>query len=295
MARGTKGLDAAASVLFALSLIGLTGCGEIPWNPDRWGLDRLDPFATNGRDGGGIPLDYDTLMRIGAASRAGGDFPNALSLYRRAASINGGAPAPFIASGNTLLDMGSVDEAIVAFNAALERQPRDPEALRGLARSYLMTGRPELAGQPLGIAFEDTPNDPKLLQLIGVADDYLDQHGEAQARYRRGLELAPADPGLTVNLALSLALTGDYDQAIARLQPIATAPSGTPRERQTLALIYGLKGDRRAAERLGRVDLEPGVVQHNLAYYDNLRRLSPEARSRAIRALRTNPGASRPS
>jgi Flp pilus assembly protein TadD len=295
MARGMKGIDAAASVLFALSLVGLTGCGEIPWDPDRWGLDRLDPFATNGRDGGGIPLSYDTLMRLGAAARASGDVPNAVSLYRRAASINGASPAPFVAIGNSLLDMGSVDEAIVAFNSALERTPRDPEALRGLARAYLRTGRPELAGQPLGVAFEDTPNDPKLLQLIGVADDYLDQHGEAQARYHRGLELAPADPGLTVNLALSLALTGDYDQAIARLRPIAAAPSSTPRERQTLALIYGLKGDRRAAEQLGRLDLEPSVVQHNLAYYDNLRRLSPEARSRAIRALGTNPGASRPS
>ena len=97
--------------------------------------------------------------------------------------------------------------------------------------------------------------------LIGVADDFIDQHGEAQARYRRGLELAPGDAGLTVNLALSLALTGDYDQAIARLRPLAGGPSGTPHDRQTLALIYGLKGDRRAAEKpaLGESRLRPGV------------------------------------
>ena len=285
MARGTKGPDAAASVLFALSLIGLTGCGDLPWNPDHWGLDRLDPFATNGRDGGGIPLNYETLMRVAAASRAGGDFPNAVSLYRRAASIEGNATAPFIAIGNTLLDMGSVDEAIIAFNSALQRQPREPEALRGLARAYLKTGRPELAGQPLGVAFEDTPNDPKLLQLIGVADDYLDQHGEAQARYRRGIELAPGDLGLTLDLALSLALTGDYDAAIARLGPMAYSGSSTPRERQTLALIYGLKGDRKAAQQLASMDLEPSAVGHNLAYYDRLRALSAEARSRAVRSL----------
>jgi Flp pilus assembly protein TadD len=84
---------------------------------------------------------------------------------------------------------------------------------------------------------------------------------------------------------LSLALTGDYDQAITRLQPVAAGPRGTPRERQTLALIYGLKGDRVAATKLASMDLEPAAVQHNLAAYDTLRRLSPEARSRAIRAL----------
>ena len=137
----------------------------------------------------------------------------------------------------------------------------------------------------MALAFEQTPNDPKLLMLIGVADDFIDQHGEAQARYRRGLELAPGDPGLSLNLALSLALTGDYDQAITRLQPVAAGPHGTPRERQTLALIYGLKGDRVAATKLASMDLEPAAVQHNLAAYDTLRRLSPEARSRAIRAL----------
>src|ERR1700730_14142135 len=165
MARGIKGLDAAASVLFALSLVGLTGCGDLPWNPDHWGLDRLDPFAPSGRDGGVFPLGYATLMRLGAASRAGGDLPNAVSLYRRASSIDGDLPAPYVAIGNTLLEMGSVDEAIVAFNAALRVQPRDAEALRGLARAYLKTGRPELAGQPLGVAFEDNPKDPRLLQL----------------------------------------------------------------------------------------------------------------------------------
>jgi Flp pilus assembly protein TadD len=278
-----KNSGVAACALLALT-VSLTGCENIPWNPDRWGADRLDVLSTEGRTGS-VPMNYETLMRLGAAARAGGDLSNALSLYRRAGSIEPNATAPFIATGNTLLEMGQADEAIIAFNSALSREARDPEALRGVARAYLRTARPELAGQPLALAFEQTPNDPKLLMLIGVADDFIDQHGEAQARYRRGLELAPGDPGLSLNLALSLALTGDYDQAITRLQPVAAGPHGTPRERQTLALIYGLKGDRVAATKLASMDLEPAAVQHNLAAYDTLRRLSPEARSRAIRAL----------
>ena len=281
-----KASGAAACALLALSLA-LTGCDNIPWNPDRWGVDRLDVLSVEGRTGD-VPMNYETLMRIGAAARASGNLGNALSLYRRAGSLQPDAIAPFIAIGNTLLEMGQADEAIIAFNSALSREPRDPEALRGVARAYLKTSRPELAGQPLALAYEGTPNDPKLLMLIGVADDFVDQHGEAQARYQRGLELAPGDPGLTLNLALSLALTGDYDQAIIRLRPFAMSPSATPRERQTLALIYGLKGDRAAATKLALVDLEPAAVQHNLATYDSLRRLSPEARSRAIRALVTN-------
>ena len=98
----TKGSGATASALFALSLA-LTGCEDIPWNPDRWGLDRLDVLSVNGRTGD-VPMNYDTLMRLGAAARASGDLPNALSLYRRAASLESNPPAPFIAIGNTLLE-----------------------------------------------------------------------------------------------------------------------------------------------------------------------------------------------
>ena len=209
-------------------------------------------------------------MRIGAAAHAGGDPATAVGVYRRAALLDPVAVAPLVAAGNTLMELRQNNEAIVAYNSALARNDKDPEALRGLARAYLMTGKPQLAGEPLSIAFKQTPDDPKLLQLIGVADDFTGQHDEAQARYRRGLELLPRDPGLSVNLALSLAVTGNYAEAVAVLAPLAAAMNASPRERQTLALIYGLQGDRSQAERMARLDLDPQSVQRNIAYYDTL-------------------------
>ena len=276
-----KRFDAAAPILIALSLATLTACDDTLWH-------QLDPLAVSGRDGSARPVNYPTLMRLGAAAHAGGDLAGAVGLYRRAATVDPRTSAPLVAAGNTLLEMSETNEAIIAYNAALVRNAQDPEALRGLARAYLLSGRPELAGQPLSLAYKATPDDPKLLQLIGVADDFAGQHEEAQARYRRGLELLPGEPGLSLNLALSLALTGNYAEAVSILGPIATAQTSSARERQTLALIYGLMGDNKAAERLARVDLEPQSVQRNLAYYESLRRLSPEARARAIQSLSTN-------
>jgi len=270
----------------------LTGCENVQVAVSPL---QLSPLDVNGRDGGGKPLDYPTLMRIGAAAHAGGDLSTAVGIYRRAAEMDSGTPAPLIALGNTLVEMGQINEAIVAYNSALARNPRDAEALRGVARAYLLTGKPQLAGEPLSVAFRDTPDDPKLLQLIGVADDFTGQHEEAQAPYRRGLELLPRDPGLSVNLALSLAVTGNYAEAVAVLTPIAMVPTGTPRERQTLALIYGLQGDRGQAERVARIDLDPQSVQRNIAFYDTLRRLSPDARAKAIQSLTANPNPGRSS
>jgi Flp pilus assembly protein TadD len=146
----------------------------------------------------------------------------------------------------------------------------------------LKTGKPELALAPLSNALAETPDDPKLLLLAGVAKDQSERHGEAQDLYRRGLSLAPGDPALTLDLALSLALSGNYPNAIAVLQPLAISPTASRQERQTLALIYGLNGNLAEATRLSRVDLDDTAVEHNLAYYRTLRELSLAARNRAI-------------
>lgn len=264
----------SSALFLTLAVLGLASCGADPVH--------VDLLSANGRDGGGAVPSYDSLMRIGAAARGGGDLSNALGVYRRASEMDPLNPAPLAAAGDVLLEMGSVNEAIVSYNNALFRNQQYQPALVGLARAFLRTGKPALALDPLGKAYALTPDDPKVLLLFGVAKDFAAEHSEAQAWYRRGLAAAPGDPALTANLALSLALTGDYASAVATLQPVAMAPGGTPQERQTLALIYGLRGNTAEAARLGRIDLDDASVEHNLAYYATLRELSPEARSRAI-------------
>jgi Flp pilus assembly protein TadD len=249
---------------------------------------HLDPLSANGRDGGGSPPSYEALMRIATAAEVGGDYANAVSVFRRAAEIEPRFAAPFVGIGNALLATGAVNEAILAYNSALAREGGDLSAERGLAKAYLQTGRPELAAVPISRALAQNPDDPKLLMLLGVTQDIEGRHGQAQAYYQRGLQRAPGDPSLTVDLALSLALSGNYPNAIAVLQPVATAPRASAQERQTLALIYGLQGSVAEAARLGRIDLDEAAVEQNLAYYQVLRALPPEARDRAILSAGSN-------
>jgi Flp pilus assembly protein TadD len=268
-------------------LLAAAGCQPVPF--------QLDPLSVNGRDGGGSPPSYEALMRIATAARSGGDYANAVAIYRRAAEIQPGAAAPFVGLGDTLIATGAVNEAILAYNSALARDGGNLPAELGLARAYLQTGRPELAQVPLSRALAGNPNDPKLLVLLGLTQDVEGRHQQAQAYYRHGLQGAPGDPALTVDLALSLALSGNYPSAIAVLQPVAMAPGGSAQERQTLALIYGLQGTVAEAARLGRIDLDEAAVEHNLAYYQTLRALSPEARDHAILSVGSNRSAIGPS
>ncbi len=267
----------SAPVILFSSIVGalmLAGCVGSPVH--------LDPLSVDGRDGGGPTPTYPMLMRIGAAAQSGGDLPNALGIYRRAAEMAPQDPASLIAAGDVLLQMGSVNEAIVSYNAALVRPGDTQGAQVGLAKAFLKTGKPQLALSPLSKAMEQSPDDPKLMLLLGVTKDLAGRHEEAQAHYRDGLVRAPGNPALTVDLALSLSLSGNYPNAISVLQPLAMSSAGSAQERQTLALIYGLNGNTAEAARLGRIDLDDAAVEHNLAYYQSLRELSPEARSQAI-------------
>ena len=210
------------------------GCEPLPFH--------LDPLSANGRDGGGSPPSYAALMRIGGSRarrrrlrQCGLGVPPGRGDRARAA-------APFVGIGDTLLATSAVNEAILAYNSALARDSSDLPAQTGLAKAYLETGRPELALVPLAKALTANPGNPKLLVLLGVTKDFEGQHQQAQAYYQRGLQYAPGDAALTVDLALSLALSGNYPNAIAMLQPVAMAPAASAQERQTLALIYGLQG-----------------------------------------------------
>ena len=150
---GRKSAPLAFSSLFVLLV--LAGCAGSPIN--------LDPGGVNGRDGGGPVPSYPMLMRIGAAAQASGDLPSAVGVYRRAAEIAPQEPAPLIAAGDTLLQMGAVNEAIVSYNQALVRPGDTQGAQVGLAKAFLMTGKPQLGLAPLSKALEASPQDPKLL------------------------------------------------------------------------------------------------------------------------------------
>src|SRR5438270_14052062 len=150
--RGMRGMPGSAFLFSLIAGMALAGCSGSPVN--------LDPLSVNGRDGGGPVPTYPMLKRIGAAAQSGGDLPNALGVYRRAAEMAPQDPAPLIAAGDVLLEMGSIDEAIVSYNAALVRPGDTQGAQVGLAKAFLKTGKPQLALTPLSKAMEASPDDP---------------------------------------------------------------------------------------------------------------------------------------
>jgi Flp pilus assembly protein TadD len=214
--------------------------------------------------------------------RAEGAYEPALNLYRQAAATSPDQSAPRIGEGDVLTALGNYGHATEAFSAALRLEPKSAAALRGLAVALIRNDQPQLALEPLGMLREIAATDPRTYSLAGVAWDLTGDHAAAQTQYRLGLAQVATDPGLSINLALSLALSGDFTRAEALLEPLVQRPEATVALRQNLALVYGLAGDRTHAAKIARLDLDAAAVDHNLDYYEALRAMTPDARARAL-------------
>jgi Flp pilus assembly protein TadD len=218
---------------------------------------------------------------IGDKERASGNPAGAVGFYQRALAIDPAQPKVRLSMGRAMLDAGMPNEAVETFRNILATSPRDSEAQIGLGMALVPLGQPAAAIDPLRKGLAAAP-DPRGYRLLGVAENLLGQNAEAEADYNRGLALAPGDQALTSNLGLSLALSGNFNGAIAILRAAAADPRATARTRQNLALALGLAGRNEEAEQVARMDLDEASVQSNLAYYAQLRALSPKERTAAL-------------
>src|SRR5579872_2145268 len=224
----------------------------------------------------------DTMLKVADETRAGGDLGNAVGLYRRAHEMAPRDPVPLARAGDTLAQMQAYTEAADAYQAALTIDASDPDLHRGFANVLLALGKPQLALAHLEIAVAKNTGDARIYNALGVAHDLAGRHDLAQQDYRRGIALAPDQLSLRNNLGLSLALSGDFNGGIATLSDLVARPGATARNRQNLALVYGLAGDDVHAALVARSDLDEAAVHNNLAYFTLLRSLDDVGRTAAI-------------
>jgi Flp pilus assembly protein TadD len=272
----------SASGLAVAGLLALAGCAQPGPATSYIGTvpDEQTPAKT-----------MAALMRAGDATRASGDLASAVAFYRRAHAIATDQALPLVRLGETLAGLGAQNEAAESFRAALERDPKDADAHRGLGNAMLALHQPQIAIQSFNSANAIKP-DARSYNGIGIANDMIGSHRAAQVAYQQGLQLTSSNLQLQNNFALSLMLSGDYPEAIEILRAVTSDPAATPRHRQNLAMAHGLAGDIKEAARVARLDLEEAQVQNNLSYYLTLRSLNDSsAIAQALGINRVTPSA----
>lgn len=220
----------------------------------------------------GVQVDDQQALRVARSFRAAGDARAAIPVYRTILAHRSD-DAVRVELADTLLDVDLLDEAIGIYMAIDPKSPAAGDAQLGLARAQLRLDQPARALAHMDKAVALAPANTRVLIGRGVVLDRLGRHADAQASYRAALAIEPRSVAGRTDLALSLALTGQYDQALEILEPIARSASATAQDRQNLAFIYGLKGDREQALALGRVDLGEAAAQANAKFFDYARHM----------------------
>lgn len=246
---------AAVSCLATLLLVG--GCTSLDVQGKQSAAAHAQANAARSR----------VALKLARAARNAGDLASAVSLYKTVLESEPNNNTVRIELGESELKMGTVDDAIATFDKVPAKSPSQLDATLGLERAHLMLREPTKALRFADKAVALAPKNVRAQVGRGVALDMMGRHRDAQICYHAAIAIAPHDIAARSDLALSLALTGQYDKAIAIMTPIARDPSATPRLRQNLALIYGLKGDNAAARSLSRVDLDKAQTQNNLKFF----------------------------
>jgi len=245
----------SAGMIVALALAGCVPRSDQGMNTsaDRQSLDTAREALVEGEAGTSLAIAHGVL-----ASQ-----PNNVAALAQA--------------GDAEMQMGDRLNAEADYKRALSIAPHDVKARLGLAKMLL---RDDLHGAELAFRaiLADAPHNPVVLNDLGYVLDMQERHKEAQAMYVEALASDPNRLSVRVNLALSLALSGQAPRAEAMLRDLAQTAGATSKVRLDLALAQVIAGHDSEAAQTMSTELSPDDAKQALAGMAQFKTTSPTSK-----------------
>lgn len=219
---------------------------------------------------GAAGTNGEATLNVANTALAGGSPQLALQISQAVLARHPDSVPALVRQGDAFYALGRLPEAEQSYDHALSLRTNDRDARLGLGRVALTTD-PRAALPRFEQILARDPHDAAALNDRGIAEDLLGRHAAAQADYRAAIAGGGATDEMQVNLALSLALTGDTADAVRLLRPIASEPGATPRVRQDLAVALVLDGQSEEANRILLTQMMPDQARAAIAAYRALR------------------------
>ncbi len=121
----------------------------------------------------------------------------------------------YFSRGNAFNAAGQFDKALEQYDRALKLRPDDPIVLNNLGVTLDELERYDEALADYNRALELSPDHPEILSNRGVTLRKLERYDDALADFSRSLELRPDDPGTLNNRGVTLGYLQRYDEALA--------------------------------------------------------------------------------
>jgi Flp pilus assembly protein TadD len=173
-------------------------------------------------------------------------------------------------AGDAEIAMGDRLSAERDYKQALSIAPHDVRARVGLAKLQLRDNLPA-AEAAFRAILVDSPHNPIVLNDLGYVLDLQERHAEAQNLYVEALASDPNRLSVRVNLALSLALSGQAPRAEQMLRDLAQTAGATSKVRLDLALAQVIAGHDNEAAQTMSSELSPDDAKQALEGMAQLR------------------------
>jgi tetratricopeptide (TPR) repeat protein len=175
-------------------------------------ISKLKEFAVQNKDielKGKIPL-YEGQLLISENK-----YEEALKAFNQALEINPKDDYTLSMKGIALGNLGKYEGALEAFNQALEINPKNYYATSRKGVALINLSKYEEALEAFNQAFEINPKDDYILSRKGIALGNLGQHEEALEAFNQALEINPKDD---YTLSIKGATLGDLAKHKEALQ-----------------------------------------------------------------------------
>jgi eukaryotic-like serine/threonine-protein kinase len=149
---------------------------------------------------------YDFKYRI----ESNPDWLHQAETYgKHAAELDDRVPLTYVVLGNVLEDTGNHELAVQQFQRALDLDPRNADALTGIASSYERAGLTSQAEAAFIRSASLRPNDWAGYNDLGNFYDSIGRHKDAVGQFRKAIDLSPDNSAVYVNLGIALLDSGD--------------------------------------------------------------------------------------
>lgn len=149
--------------------------------------------------------------------------------------------------GLALQKQGRQEEAIAAFEQALELKPNAIEPLAALVQSHMALNEPAKAEARITNLLDKSPGNPVFVQLLGNLYLASGEKDKALTLHKEAIALNPKAPQLHLRYAQLLAAEGDLETAYQILVNGAKETEGNPNLLVESAILAQRMGDYRAA------------------------------------------------
>jgi len=159
---------------------------------------------------------------------------------------------------------GRGTEAAAVLQRLAARYPNDREILGAYGKALAETGRLKEAANVLKGAHTPERPDWSVLSAQGSIADQMGDHKAAQGYYASALRINPGEPAVLSNLGLSYALSRNLVEAEKTLREANAHPRADARVRHNLALVLALQGNFQEAEAIQLKDMPPEQAAANV-------------------------------